>query len=393
MNTKTLFVVMAASSGLFGAGNIAVGQTWIPVASNQTWTCIASSADGAKIVAGAQFVPIYISTNAGATWAATGTPSNLWTSIAASADGSMLVALTARWQDGLIYRSTNSGVDWIQTSEPALNTGGVACSADGREVVAVVQPGGIYHSLDSGATWAVTSAPNTNYWTSIACSADGTKVAAASANYAIPPFLFVLGAIYLSSDSGETWNKASTTEGNIWGSIACSADGTRMIAADGSVYLSEDSGTTWTNTGVPGSCVASSADGTRLAAAGYPGLICFSRDSGATWTATGAASSYWHAITSSADGNAWLALDAKSNLVCKSQSTPAPLFGTAPTNGNLVLSWTVPSIGFVLQQNSDLTSSNWMDVTALPVLDLTNLQYQYVVSPTNGQGFYRLTHH
>jgi hypothetical protein len=395
MKTKTLLVVMVAFGPFFAAVNPAVAQTWTPVASNNTWTCVAWSADGAKIVAGSQFKPVYLSTNSGATWAATSTPSNLWTSIAASADGSRLVALAAQWQDGLIYRSTNSGVDWIPTSAPGtpnVRWGSVACSADGRIVVATTTPGGIYRSLDSGATWTVTRAPNTNHWTSIACSADGTRLAAASGNYAVPPYFSVPGAIYLSSDSGETWAKASAPEGKLWVSIACSADGTRLIAAESLVYVSTNSGATWTTAGVPPFYphVASSADGTRLAAAGYPGLIYFSTDSAATWTATGAGSNYWSSLASSADGNAWLAVDAGHGLVCKSQSTPEPLLGIAPAAGNLALSWPVPSMGFVLQQNSDLSLTNWGDVTSTPVLNLTNLQNEVILTPTDSGGFYRL---
>ena len=48
---------------------------------------------------------------------------------------------------------------------------------------------------------------------------------------------------------------------------------------------------------------------------------------------------------------------------------------------------------FTLQQNSDLSTTNWMDVPPPPVLNLTNLQNQVIVSPTNGNTFYRLKHY
>jgi photosystem II stability/assembly factor-like uncharacterized protein len=384
---------MAAASLSFAAVNLALGQTWIPVASNQTWTCIASSADGAKIVAGTQFTPIYLSTNSGATWAVTSTPSNLWAAIASSADGRVLVALAQQWRDGLIYRSTNSGANWIPTSAPGTPQqlwSSVACSADGRTVVAATESSGIYLSLDSGATWAVTSAPDANYWTSVACSADGTKFAASSWNYAIPPWFIVPGAIYFSSDSGTNWTEASGTWGMMWESIACSADGRKMTAANGvNVFFSEDSGTTWTNTGVCGSSVASSADGTSLATAVYSGLIYFSKDSGADWTATSAGSNYWFKNICSSDGNAWLALDLN-GIIWRSQATPKPLLGLTPRSSSLVLSWPVPSMSLVLQQNSDLSTTNWVNMTGTPVLNLTNLQNEVTLFPTDRSGFYRL---
>jgi hypothetical protein len=48
----------------------------------------------------------------------------------------------------------------------------------------------------------------------------------------------------------------------------------------------------------------------------------------------------------------------------------------------------LPSTNFVLQQSSDLAS--WTDMTDTPALNLTNLQNEVVLSPTNGSGFYRL---
>ena len=59
-----------------------------------------------------------------------------------------------------------------------------------------------------------------------------------------------------------------------------------------------------------------------------------------------------------------------------------------PANGNLTLSWIVPSTNFVMQQSSDLDS--WTDMTNMPVLNLTNLQNQVTLAPSNSSGFYRL---
>src|SRR5260370_684405 len=72
---------------------------------------------------------------------------------------------------------------------------------------------------------------------------------------------------------------------------------------------------TWTPTSAPlenWGAVASSADGTKLVAAGaywqfgvgnyYPGPICTSTNSGATWTITSAPVTNWTSVASSADG-------------------------------------------------------------------------------------------
>ena len=73
-----------------------------------------------------------------------------------------------------------------------------------------------------------------------------------------------------------------------------------------------------------------------------------------------------------------------------SQTTPAPQVNLMPTNGNLALSWIIPSTNFVLQQNLDLTTSNWVNVTSPPSLNLTNLEEEITLPMTNASGFFRL---
>lgn len=75
-----------------------------------------------------------------------------------------------------------------------------------------------------------------------------------------------------------------------------------------------------------------------------------------------------------------------------SQSTPTPSLSLTSSGANALLAWTIPSMDFTLQQNADLTTTNWMDVPTPPVLNLTNLQNQVLVSPPGGNTFYRLKH-
>src|SRR5271170_4579508 len=74
---------------------------------------------------------------------------------------------------------------------------------------------------------------------------------------------------------------------------------------------------TWTQTSAPTNlwtCVASSADGSKLAAGegnnNFYGLIYVSTNSGLTWIQTSAPSNYWTSIASSADGNTLYAVSA-----------------------------------------------------------------------------------
>ena len=64
-----------------------------------------------------------------------------------------------------------------------------------------------------------------------------------------------------------------------------------------------------------------------------------------------------------------------------------------PSAGTLLFacSWIIPSTNFVLEQNLDLTTTNWTPVTNPPALNLSNLQYQVILFPSNNSTFYRLT--
>ena len=90
-----------------------------------------------------------------------------------------------------------------------------------------------------------------------------------------------------------------------WADIASSDDGTKLAAvvSSGYIYTSTDSGVTWTarDSIRNWSSIASSSDGTKLAAVVSNGYIYTSTDSGVTWTPRDTVHN-WRAITSSSDG-------------------------------------------------------------------------------------------
>ncbi|HXJ72735.1 MAG TPA: immunoglobulin domain-containing protein, partial [Candidatus Dormibacteraeota bacterium] len=132
----------------------------------KNWLSVASSADGTKLAAVATFGSggfpgqIFISTNSGATWTLTDAPTEGWNIVASSADGSRLAALPGGvdlecWGSGgggygPIYISTNSGATWAASSSSMMRWTGAAASADGMKWVAVASdwslsaPGLIY---------------------------------------------------------------------------------------------------------------------------------------------------------------------------------------------------------------------------------------------------------
>src|SRR5882762_8421392 len=104
-----------------------------------------------------------------------------------------------------------------------------------------------------------------------------------------------------------------------WLSIASSADGTRLAAVGsyGWLYASTNSGASWaplttvTNGAEPSrpwTSIACSADGSKLVAAANFNPIFTSINFGKTWTSHGP-SATWNAVASSADGVKLVAVD------------------------------------------------------------------------------------
>jgi hypothetical protein len=388
MKTKIAMLMAAAFCGWFTAVNSTSAQTWTQTsAPTNDWSSIASSADGTKLVAGIDKGGIYTSTNSGSTWTLTSVPTtNMWTSVASSADGTILAATCV---GPGIYVSTNSGATWMHPVNTTGYWNSVALSADGRKIVAVGEmfnyTNVIFSSTNFGLTWTSNSPPNQDMLWAIASSADGSKLVVVVANG---------GPIYTSTNSGATWI-LTTAPIKGWEYVASSADGTILgaMANDGSIYCSANSGAIWRSNSIPAQfwkSIASSADGTKLAAAAYYSpLIYTSTNSGITWMATSISSAKYNGISvaSSADGSKLIAVNYGSGIWI-SQTTPSPKLNFALSATNLMLSWTVPSTNFVMQQSSDLSS--WSDVTNPPVLNLTNLQNEVILSPNGSSDFYRL---
>ena len=406
MRPRYPVLVVACVGCLFTFVHHASAQNWkqSTAPTNESWRAVASSADGSRIVA-AGLGGIHISTNSGTTWTLTSAPGGQqWSSVASSADGARLAAVV---DGGPIYISTNRGATWQSSDSPSNSWRGVACSGDGTRMVAVYgiefSTGGIYISTNAGANWIASDSPTNGYgWYSVASSADGIKLAAMMVDALTPAGPY--GWIYTSTNAGATWTQ-STRMG--WpSSLASSADGTKLVAAQGEfgplggrILTSTNSGATWEEAGAPSGAwasVASSADGIRLVAAigGYftgpiTGPIYTATDSGATWTAGDSPTNDWVSVASSADGGKLVAA-VNGGGIYTWQVTPAPMMNIALSGTNLLLSWTVPSKKFVLQQNTDLNTANWTDVPTLPTLNFTNLRFQVTVSPSLDRQFYRL---
>jgi hypothetical protein len=437
------------------AGLIAIstnaGTNWtITTSLEMTWASAASSADGSKVVVAVNGDGIY--TDAATTsWALAGAPAtNFWQSIVASEDGTRQVAAAGynyfTGANGPVYRSTNSGATWVPI--PALNTNGtlaVASSPDGTKLIAAgefvetstnsgatwqltsvtasnwvsaavssngstlavvcggaLESGPIYVSTNSGITWAPGgNAPTAGGWSSVACSWDGTKMVAAQNFSSFGYYGAVPGYIYISTNSGSTWSPASVPSGG-WVSVASSADGTHLVAASqpnveyytpGLIYFSTNSGLTWSSNSAVNatwSSVASSADGTKFVAVDNAGLVLVSTNSGTTWATNLAPIVAWQPVAMSGDGSKIIAGAAYGSIYISQsvQSAGPPRLSISLSGNQAFLTWPTNAAGFNLQQNTNLLTTNWVTVTNIPVV--TNILYQVTVPTTHSQNFYRL---
>jgi len=161
---------------------------------------------------------------------------------------------------------------------------------------------------------------------------------------------------------------------------------------DGLIYSSTNSGVSWFTNNAPSeewSSVASSADGSKLVAVANNGPIYSSTNSGVSWQTNNVPSEDWISVASSADGDKLVAL-VNGGGIYTFQSVPTPKLNLTTPNSNLAFSWLVPSMNFILQQNSDFSTTNWVTLTNTPTLNFTNLQNQLIMSPSNSSGYFRL---
>jgi hypothetical protein len=220
----------------------------------------------------------------------------------------------------------------------------------------------IYSSTNAGSTWTTNNLPATN-WQSVASSADGNELAAAAGGYSPTATAGIPGPIYTSTNAGATWVRQTNAPVKDWFCVASSADGNKLAAVVYGVFP------------------------------GFTNSIYTSTDAGLTWNVSDAPATAWEWVASSADGSRLAAVANAYNgtgRIYTLQTTPSPVLNLSPSDDDAAISWIIPSLDFTLQQSPDLSS--WTDVTNLPVLNLTNLQNQVVLPPPAGNSFFRLFH-
>ena len=290
----------------------------------------------------------------------------------------------------------------------------IASSSDGRKLAAVVYGGNIWISSDYGSTWKEVIADALweggkggsigPPWQSITSSSDGVKLAAVSWNGELGESGGYEGKIWISSDSGETWNTTGIglshaeqpDEGEHWLDIASSSDGEKLVAVGRmhgyTLAWSSNSGETWDDQSggaAPGAkesdwdgskasfrAVTSSANGTRLAIlqtsakGGTPAVWTYGQngpwDLGGgieKWSKKTPGEGAWYqAITSSSNGKRlavieWKASEGSSGDCPDGSSTEFCTNGTILTSSDYGETFTSGSQGA-------WTAPEWYDITS-----------------------------
>jgi hypothetical protein len=197
--------------------------------------------------------------------------------------GGVIIAAALAVCAALFGGSKASAQTWTQTGAPTNGWTSIACSADGIRVAAVsggqLANGLIYLSTNGGTNWTPALAPAA-HWMSIASSGDGKVLTAASYG----------GGLYTSTNFGTTWFTNSQVAGN-WRAVAASVNGSVLAAVlfNTQVYRSTNFGRIFDPMSAGPAdlqSIAVSADGKVLAAGNNTGLITISTNSGASWNMT-----------------------------------------------------------------------------------------------------------
>lgn len=219
-------------------------------------------------------------------------------------------------KDKLMY-STDRGASWQRSAQDATGIVAFAGSADGSTIITAMESGlNMLVSRDYGASW--TELPDSVFGADrIVMSANGQVVYATGNGY-----------IYQSLDSGASWSVLEAYIGVDLYDIDTSADGMKVIAVGwpGLIVTSSDRGATWQTRDNPGAIASTQAPyvtdindaGTQmLVTSNGVGKLFASTNDGLSWTerTDGTDRSL---VAASAAGTGILAIDASGNYAASS---------------------------------------------------------------------------
>jgi hypothetical protein len=284
--TKSSYSVRVRTTdqgGLFFDKQFAITVTDIP--DGIIRQVVFDPADPFWLYAGVDAEGIWLSTDNGATWAASSTGlTNMRVRSLALKSGSPVTLYAATYGGG-IFQSTDSAVTWVTCANNGLTGAGLNVTA------LVIDPAG---TLYAGTEAGIFSSADCAIWSptgnTLPASAGTPPVAIAIAP-ATPATLYagIDGAgVYQSSDSGTTWTASSVGLTSLQVKALTLQDANTLYAGTvGGVFVSGNAGATWTACAIqPVNAQIRSLvlAGTTLYA-GTEGGVFTSTDGCATWTA------------------------------------------------------------------------------------------------------------
>ena len=328
-----------------------------------------------------------------------------YTSVASSADGrNLLVGSTfggeGSAQASPLFRSNNYGLTWQNVTENAdpgirnywvsvdvSNDGQTMIAASDRSVASTEvygnDPGKLFISHDSGATWENISPDTTEDWVSVAISGDASKIVAVANDDT--------QNVYVSDNSGDTWQSSPINEDLWhWESISISDDGDKVLIggennsnAGALVEISADGGDTWSNISpnptdysfILRTAMSASGDKIVIANQGYNtdyyDAIHESNDDGANW----------NDITPvDAEINAWSAIALSgdsSKLVVSDESNKMYISSDAGAN------WTEEAPGQAYEDSNSWLSVDLSDDGSFAIAASSSNAYVTKYTPPN----------
>ena len=183
------------------------------------------------------------------------------------------------------------------------------------------------------------------------------------------------GIMYLAKD----WRTPNVPQTNRV-DILSAEDDTRivmMVGDNGPIYSSTNSGMNWEIITQPGEYEFVLSLGPK--GGGFMAAATI-RASPENQSAKNSPVLNWYAVGSASDGSRLVMTGGASQLM--------PALAIRHSGGGMVVAWPATFTGYVLQANTDLSSTNWVDVTD-PVRTAGD-ENQVLVSSTSANGFYRL---
>jgi photosystem II stability/assembly factor-like uncharacterized protein len=372
---NTPSIILVTTSGWMWR-SVNSGGSWTNIVANTGWGNIVTTADGA-IMAVAHPTDIRVSTDFGVTWTSKLSSQNSWKDVKVSSDGQKMVALSGA---GHIWISTNAGTNWTQQSTSGGPGGSYAwynagVSSDLSTIVCLVWTstgGNNIYSL-----WKTTNLGTT--WTTFDVMPGGGYIRNMAASYDLKYVIMAVNGdyVYTSTNSGTTYTRQTSMGIGNWGSVATSQDGTVLAAVNinSSIWVSTNSGGTWQQTagGQIFICCVSST-GQPMYYIFNSGQIYKSTDRGSTWTTmSNSPFVYWQSLSISSNGNILLGGSRGSSIYFSTDAGNTWKTVTGVTTGSRVRSTYMSSSGVYMIVGSDSgtwlstnTGSTWKQLTNMP---------------------------